>query len=155
MKEKLFLRDTLSDISHQLKTPLAALNVYNGIIQEETKDLSTIKDFTALSEHELDRIETLVQNLLKITKLDAGAVLIEKDNENVSDMISDIAGRFHYRIKQEEKTLTLVGDDTVTLLCDRNWLVEAVSNIVKMQLTIQKKVTLFLLNGNNLRQSFR
>ncbi|HFL3243905.1 TPA: sensor histidine kinase, partial [Clostridioides difficile] len=53
MKEKLFLRDTLSDISHQLKTPLAALNVYNGIIQEETKDLSTIKDFTALSEHEL------------------------------------------------------------------------------------------------------
>lgn len=155
MKEKLFLRDTLSDISHQLKTPLAALNVYNGIIQEEAKDLSTIKDFTALSEHELDRIETLVQNLLKITKLDAGAVLIEKDNENVSDMISDIAGRFHYRIKQEEKTLTLVGDDTVTLLCDRNWLVEAVSNIVKMQLTIQKKVTLFLLNGNNLRQSFR
>lgn len=131
MKEKLFLRDTLSDISHQLKTPLAALNVYNGIIQEEAKDLSTIKDFTALSEHELDRIETLVQNLLKITKLDAGAVLIEKDNENVSDMISDIAGRFHYRIKQEEKTLTLVGDDTVTLLCDRNWLVEAVSNIVK------------------------
>lgn len=155
MKAKLFLRDTLSDISHQLKTPLAALNVYNGIIQEEAKDLSIIKDFTALSEHELDRIETLVQNLLKITKLDAGAVLIEKDNENVSDMISDIARRFHYRIKQEEKTLTLVGDDTVTLLCDRNWLVEAVSNIVKMRLTIQKKVTLFLLNGNNLRQSFR
>lgn len=90
MKSKLFLRDTLSDISHQLKTPLAALNVYHGIIQEEAKDLSTIKDFTALSEQELDRIETLVQNLLKITKLDAGTVLMEKNNENVSDMISDV-----------------------------------------------------------------
>ena len=117
MKSKLFLRDTLSDISHQLKTPLAALNVYHGIIQEEAKDLSTIKDFTALSEQELDRIETLVQNLLKITKLDAGTVLMEKNNENVSDMISDVERRFHYRIEQEEKRLILAGDDTVTLLC--------------------------------------
>lgn len=131
MKSKLFLRDTLSDISHQLKTPLAALNVYHGIIQEEAKDLSTIKDFTALSEQELDRIETLVQNLLKITKLDAGTVLMEKNNENVSDMISDVERRFHYRIEQEEKRLILAGDDTVTLLCDRNWFMEAISNIVK------------------------
>ena len=66
-KAKLFLKDTISDISHQLKTPLAALNIYNGIIQEESKELSTIKEFTNLSEQELDRIETLVQNLLKIT----------------------------------------------------------------------------------------
>ena len=131
MKSKLFLRDTLSDISHQLKTPLAALNVYHGIIQEEAKDLSTIKDFTALSEQELDRIETLVQNLLKITKLDAGTVLMEKNNENVSDMISDVERRFHYRIEQEEKRLILAGDVTVTLLCDRNWFMEAISNIVK------------------------
>ena len=131
MKSKLFLRDTLSDISHQLKTPLAALNVYHGIIQEEAKDLSTIKDFTALSEQELDRIETLVQNLLKITKLDAGTVLMEKNNENVSDMISDVERRFHYRFEQEEKRLILAGDDTVTLLCDRNWFMEAISNIVK------------------------
>ena len=131
MKSKLFLRDTLSDISHQLKTPLAALNVYHGIIQEEAKDLSTIKDFTALSEQELDRIETLVQNLLKITKLDAGTVLMEKNNENVSDMISDVERRFQYRIEQEEKRLILAGDDTVTLLCDRNWFMEAISNIVK------------------------
>lgn len=56
---------------------------------------------------------------------------MEKNNENVSDMISDVERRFHYRIEQEEKRLILAGDDTVTLLCDRNWFMEAISNIVK------------------------
>ena len=77
-RSKKFMKDTISDISHQLKTPLAALNIYNGIMQEETKDMETLREFTALSEQELDRIETLVQNLLKITKLDAGTIVIEK-----------------------------------------------------------------------------
>ena len=57
---KKFLRNTISDISHQLKTPLAALNIYNGIIQGEAKELPTIQEFSQLSEQELDRIETLV-----------------------------------------------------------------------------------------------
>lgn len=128
---KKFLKDTISDISHQLKTPLAALNIYNGIMQEEAKDLPTIKEFTVLSEQELDRIETLVQNLLKITKLDAGTIVVEKATENIAEMMSCIAKHFTYRAGQEGKKLYLSGDNTITLLCDRNWLIEAISNIVK------------------------
>ena len=60
-RSKKFMKDTISNISHQLKTPLAALNIYNGIMQEEAKDTPTIHEFTELSEQELDRIETLVQ----------------------------------------------------------------------------------------------
>ena len=75
---KQFLKETISDISHQLKTPLAALNIYHGIIQEEGRDIPAIAEFTSLSEKELDRIETLVQSLLKITKLDAGTIVMEK-----------------------------------------------------------------------------
>lgn len=130
-KAKKFLKDTISDISHQLKTPLAALNIYNGIMQEESKSLPTIKEFTALSEQELDRIEILVQNLLKITKLDAGTMVIEKAKENVSEMMSSIERHFLFRAKLEEKQIYLSGDDDITLLCDCNWLTEAISNIVK------------------------
>lgn len=128
---KKFLRDTISDISHQLKTPLAALNIYNGIIQEEVKNFPTIKEFAILSEQELDRIETLVQNLLKIAKLDAGTIVLEKAVENVFDMMDSIEKQVSYRAKQEEKKFHLSGDDTVTLLCDRSWLLEAIGNIVK------------------------
>lgn len=130
-KTKKFLKDTISDISHQLKTPLAALNIYNGIMQNEAKDLPTIMEFAVLSEQELDRIEILVQNLLKITKLDAGTIVIEKAVENVSEMMDCIKRHFSYRAEHEEKNIYLSGGDTVTLLCDQNWLIEAISNIVK------------------------
>ncbi len=130
-RTKEFLKDTISDISHQLKTPLAALNIYNGILQSETENLPDLKEFTILSEQELDRIESLIQNLLKITRLDAGTIILEKNFENVSDMMHDIEQHFAYRAKQEQKELILCGDDDIMLFCDREWMIEAVSNLVK------------------------
>lgn len=131
LREKEFLKNTISDISHQLKTPLAALNIYNGLLQDEDVELPSVKEFADLSEQELDRIETLVQSLLKITKLDAGSIVIEKDTENVADMMRDIELHFAYRARQEQKEIILSGSDNVSLLCDRDWLTEAIDNIVK------------------------
>lgn len=131
LREKEFLKNTISDISHQLKTPLAALNIYNGLLQEEDIEASSVKEFAGLSEQELDRIETLVQSLLKITKLDAGSVILEKATENVADMLRDVELHFAYRAKQEQKELILSGSEEVSLFCDRDWLTEAIDNIVK------------------------
>lgn len=130
-RAKEFLRDTISDISHQIKTPIAALSIYNELLQGETEDLPKGKEFTILSEQELSRIETLVQNLLEITKLDAGTMVMEKHVENIADMIKDIELHFAYRAKQERKELVLSGADSLTLFCDRDWMMEAISNIVK------------------------
>ena len=131
LREKEFLKNTISDISHQLKTPLAALNIYNGLLQDGDMELSAVKEFADLSEQELDRIETLVQNLLKITKLDAGAIVLEKATENVADMMRDIELHFAYRARQEKKEIILSGSDHLSLICDRDWLNEAIDNIVK------------------------
>lgn len=139
LREKEFLKNTISDISHQLKTPLAALNIYNGLLQEEAKGLPSVKELTALSEQELDRIETLVQSLLKITKLDAGSIVIEKDRENVADMMRDIELLFAYRAGQEQKEISLSGLDEVFLFCDRDWLIEAIGNMVKNALDHTEK----------------
>lgn len=131
LREKEFLKNTISDISHQLKTPLAALNIYNGLLQDEDIEVSSVKEFAGLSEQELDRIETLVQSLLKITRLDAGAIALEKNTENVADMMRDIELHFAYRARQEKKELILSGSDHLSLFCDRDWLNEAIDNIVK------------------------
>ena len=131
LREKEFLKNTISDISRQLKTPLAALNIYNGLLQDGDMELCAVKEFADLSEQELDRIETLVQNLLKITRLDAGAIVLEKTTENVADMMRDMEMHFAYRARQEKKEIILSGPDHVSLFCDRDWLSEAIDNIVK------------------------
>ena len=78
-QNKEFLKDTISDISHQLKTPLAALFMYNEIIREEKTGSEVIENFAAKSSRELNRMESLIQNLLKLARLDAGAITLEKD----------------------------------------------------------------------------
>lgn len=130
-RAKLYLKDTISNISHQLKTPLAALNIYNGILQEEAQGSPTIREFADLSEQELDRIETLVQNLLKIAKWDSGTIVLEKRKENLAELLGGIEKHFAYQAQREEKKLVFSGGDEVTLLCDRGWMVEAISNLVK------------------------
>ena len=130
-RSKQFLKNTISDISHQLKTPLAALNIYNGLLQGEAVDVPEIQEFTSLSEKELDRINTLVQNLLKITKLDAVSIVLEKKPEDVAEMMNNVELRFSYRAEQEQKKLVLFGEEDIFLSCDRDWILEAVDNIVK------------------------
>lgn len=130
-RAKEFLRRTISDISHQLKTPIAALNIYNGILQQETVDAATVREFTSLSEQELDRIESLVQSLLKMARLDAGAITLERVPENVLDLLEHIKRQYSFRAEQEGKEIVLEGDEQTVFSCDRTWLAEAIGNLVK------------------------
>lgn len=128
---KEFLRDTISDISHQLKTPIAALNVYNGIIRQEAHDADVVRKFSDLSEQELDRIESLVQNLLKIARLDAGVITLEPSPENLSELLGHVGEQYSFRARREGKLLQWRGDEEAVLFCDRVWFQEAVGNLVK------------------------
>lgn len=115
---KRFLKNTISDISHQLKTPLAALNIYVGLIQDEAEELPAIREFSLLCEQELDRIETLVQNLLKITKLGAGTIVLEKTLENLSEIAESVKNHFLFRAEQEGKEICLSGSEEALFFCD-------------------------------------
>lgn len=118
-----FLKSTISDISHQLKTPLAALSIYNGLISE-AEEMADIKRFVVASENEIDRMSELVKNLLKITRLDAGAIEFEKHPENMADIMESLKQRFAYRNEAEGKEIHLIGGEDI-FPCDADWLTEA------------------------------
>ncbi len=126
-----FLKDTISEISHQLKTPLTALQMYNEIIRDENSGNDVVDRFLLKSRNELDRMENLISNLLKLARLDAGAVNLEKRIYNVNDFLKSVIDRFHTRAEIEDKTITLACDNQITLCFDKDWLLEAVSNIIK------------------------
>lgn len=126
-----FLKDTISDISHQLKTPLAALKMYNEIIQNEQSGNEVVDEFASKSERELSRMEMLIQNLLKLARLDTGSIVLEKCNNNLLGFLEDAIKGFRTRAELEDKTIRLDCDDTIVMNYDQEWLLEAVSNILK------------------------
>ena len=130
-RSRAFLKETISDISHQLKTPLAALNIYNGLLQEEVREQPELLEFTQLSEGELDRIEGLVQKLLKMARLEAGAAVFEKVPQDMAGILRDIGKRLSCQAEREKKKLVLSGEEGLMLSCDRGWLTEALGNLVK------------------------
>lgn len=143
-----FLKSTISDISHQLKTPLAALNIYNGLIAD-ADSLEDVRHFSKASEDELDRIDSLVKNLLKLTRLDAGTITLEKHPENVADMMADLRKRFLCRAEIERKEIRLEGKDCI-FECDAAWLSEALGNIVKNALDHTTENGIITISWNQL-----
>ncbi|MBW9172760.1 HAMP domain-containing histidine kinase [Clostridium estertheticum] len=128
---KEFLKDTISDISHQLKTPLAALEMYNEIIKDDSADKTVVEKFADKTDTALTRMETLIQKFLHITRLDVGAIIFEMKQENIKMILQSIVNDFETRTSLEEKSIILDGSDSSVLFCDLDWIKEAVSNIVK------------------------
>lgn len=130
-RTKEFLKNTISDISHQLKTPLAALTMYQEIIENEPDNPDIVRKFSAKTGAALKRMEQLIQSMLKLTRLDAGNIVFEKSCCNVSGLISEAIRELTLRAKNENKKIIMDGDCRDQLLCDMEWTVEAVGNLVK------------------------
>lgn len=130
-KTKEFLKSTISDISHQLKTPLAALTMYYEIISDEPDNLETVKEYSNKAGLSLKRMEQLIQSILKITRLDAGSIVFVRDQCRISELISLAAGELTTRAASEGKEIIVDKSSEETVICDRQWTSEALGNIVK------------------------
>ncbi|SHN56517.1 sensor histidine kinase [Desulfitobacterium chlororespirans] len=130
-KTRDFLKNTISDISHQLKTPLAALTVYNEIILAEPDNPALITEFSRKTTAALQRMEQLIQALLKITRLDAGSITFAKTPQRIAEMAAQAIGELRVRAAREGKSIIISGELEEELNCDGQWTREAVGNIVK------------------------
>lgn len=130
-RAKAFLKDTISDISHQLKTPLAALEMYCEIISAEPENTEIVIKFTKKASEALIRMERLILALLKIARLDAGAVIFEKKDYLVGDVVKRGIEELAVRAQREGKEILLSGQDSVSVNCDLQWTGEALGNLVK------------------------
>ncbi len=128
---RIFLKETISDISHQMKTPLAALQMYSDIILDEKTGNKVVEDFIIKSQREFRRMENLISNLLKLAKLDAGTIVLEKRNHELSSLLEKCKSRFITRAARENKNIILVCDTSVRMSFDEIWLGEALENIIK------------------------
>lgn len=128
-KEKMSLANSLADITHQLKTPLTSITVMTDLLKGET-DENKRSEFVNIIENQIDKMNWLTGTLLKLSKLDAGAITFNSDTVKISDVVENAVKPFLLGLDLKNISLkTAVTDFTFT--GDLPWTTEAVKNIIK------------------------
>lgn len=130
-REKVFLVDLLSDISHQIKTPLSTLIVYNDIMLNKELSPEQRNTFLLNNQAQLDRMSWLIQSLLKIAKLDAKAIKFEKISQSLNRTVQESIYALEEKAVDGNIKITLEENDEVVFEHDRQWLEESFINIIK------------------------
>lgn len=130
-KDKENLQKSLSDISHQLKTPLTSIIVMvDNILDDDNMPLEIRREFLNDIKHNTNTISFLVQSLFKLSKLDAEAVKFRYEQVEVKSIVDECIK--NTAVMAEILGVRLETDcNDIILNCDRKWLCEAVTNIIK------------------------
>ncbi|MCT1577654.1 HAMP domain-containing histidine kinase [Oceanobacillus kimchii] len=130
-KDKQKLTDAISDISHQLKTPLTSMTVMAELLSDETMDDDKRLEFTHNIRKQLERMDWLVSSLLKLSKIDAGTIQFAKERVIVSNLVDEVIASLEIPLELKDISFQKLGDREVTFLGDYNWTKEALINIMK------------------------
>jgi len=130
--EKQFLRNAIADISHQIKTPLSSILVFNELmLSDEAMDEGTREDFLAKSRSQLMRIQWLVESLLKMAMLESGTINFQKKKVNIRDVLEKSVLPVQALSQVKGVSIRILAGNDAHMICDDKWTVEACTNIVK------------------------
>ena len=127
--DKLYLADSIADISHQLKTPLTSMMVMCELLENE-ENPDKRREFVTVINNQLSKMKWLITNILKISKLDADATEFKRDEVSISKVLDDSLKPFALTAELKNIIIENKSNDFV-FNGDENWTAEAVSNIVK------------------------
>lgn len=128
--DKEYLADSLADISHQLRTPLTAMNLTAAMLSAPDISQERRQELTMELKNLLHRTQWLVESLLKMSKLDAGTVKLECSEVRVSDLIRRASAPLAIPMDVRSQTLRIECNEE-TLSCDPTWTAEALGNLMK------------------------
>lgn len=132
IKDKINLKNSLSDISHQLKTPLTSIIIMlDNILENPNMDSSTRNEFIKDIKRQIVNINFLVASLLKLSKLDACSINFINKDEYIKDILYESIKNVSALCDLKNVTINLNGNEKAKIYCDFKWQVEAITNILK------------------------
>ena len=131
-KDKLNLKRSLEDISHQLKTPLTSILVMlDNLIDDPDMEKETREDFIKDIKRNVTNINFLVQTILKLSKFDANTIHFTKSKNLLKDVLREANKNVSTLCDLKNIKLNINGDNKAEINCDFMWQVEAITNIIK------------------------
>ena len=131
-KDKTTLKDSLSDISHQIKTPITSILIMlDNILSDENMPEDIKKDFIKDIKREIVNIKFLVESILKLSKIDSNSIKFIKKEVFIKDIINEAVKNVSMLSELKNIEIIVLGDDSIKTICDLKWQVEAITNILK------------------------
>lgn len=122
--EKSKTKDLIADISHQTKTPITNLSLYISLLEDDPKD-----EYLEIIKYELNKLEFLIQNLVKSSRLESDIISLQKHQANLKDLVEDVLREFKVILSEKDISINLKDEDLIFKL-DERWLKEAIHNLV-------------------------
>ena len=130
--EKEYLRDVMSDISHQLKTPLASMEVFiDLLLNNKVESKEEQKKVLEEAGNQVSRMEWMVLAMLKLARIEAGAVSFDIKEADLNMILEEVRSGTHYLTDSRGQKLIINCPENIKIKADLDWMVEAVINIVK------------------------
>ena len=129
-KERADLQELISDISHQVKTPIANLNMINSTLLEQDVPPNKQKEFLLASASQLDKLDFLMQAMIKTSRLETGIISLEKKIQPIYDTLASALGGILLNAEKKKIDVSVDCSEQLVVPHDRKWTSEALFNIL-------------------------
>ena len=128
--EKIFLNNTISDISHQLKTPMTSLIILNDLMYGDLDKEKRI-EFLDKTSSQLSRMEWLIKSMLKLAKVEAKVIEFKTEKVNIDELIRKSISPMIIPMELKNISISIDGKEDASYTGDIEWSTEATTNIIK------------------------
>ncbi|MDD4495528.1 MAG: HAMP domain-containing sensor histidine kinase [Eubacteriales bacterium] len=129
-KERADLQELISDISHQVKTPIANLKMVNSTLLEQSMPEEKRKEFLSACGGQLDKLDFLMQAMIKTSRLETGVISLEKKQQSIYDTLAAALGGILLNAEQKHITVDVDCKESLEVSHDPKWTSEALFNIL-------------------------
>lgn len=152
-KERKQLSKSISDISHQLKTPLTSISIMlDNMIENPSMEEKTKEQFIHEIRRQIEWINWLVNSLLKLSRLDANVEIFQQEEIKIEELIQNTIQNLAIPIEIKNQEIIVQGDKNAKIIGDYKWQLEAITNVVKnaIEHTPENKKIWITLEENSL-----
>ena len=128
-EQKETIKELISDISHQTKTPIANQKLYLEILVQELTSKRG-QEYLVKMGKQIDKLEFLFQNLVKMSRLETGMILIKKEKEDLVQTLSHAVAQIVPRAAKKQMEISVDTQEKFWILHDRKWTEEAIFNLL-------------------------
>ena len=129
-QDKQTLQELVSDISHQVKTPIANIQMFAGILQRRRLTEEKRAEFWGMMEGQINKLDFLLQSLIKMSRLETGTFAIHPENALLSNTIAQALSGVWSKAEGKRIQLSVDCGGSLAVRHDPKWTAEALGNIL-------------------------